>query len=46
MELYLTSSRLYKDLLKYYDNENIKEEFNKKIKKNNFKDGNEVNFFK
>jgi hypothetical protein len=31
MELYLISSELYRDLLKYYDDKNeIKERFNKK----------------
>jgi hypothetical protein len=46
MTLYLTSSRLYTNLLKYCDNENvIKEEFNKKIKEYKFEDENEVNYF-
>jgi hypothetical protein len=45
MTLYLTSQKFYKDLLKYYDNEKIKEEFNKKIKELNFNDGTEVNYF-
>jgi hypothetical protein len=46
MTLYLTSSKLYKDLLKYCVNDNeIKEEFNKKIKELNFNNKNEVNYF-
>jgi hypothetical protein len=45
MSLYLTSSRFYGELLKYCDNENIKEEFNKKIKEFNFEDENKVNYF-
>jgi hypothetical protein len=46
MALYLISSRLYKDLIKYCNNKNIiKEEFNKKIKEFNFEDENEVNYF-
>jgi hypothetical protein len=46
MTLYLTSSKLYKDLLKCnYNNNKIKEEFNKKIKELNFEDVNEVNYF-
>jgi hypothetical protein len=44
--LYLTSSGLYKDLLKYNRNKDkIKEEFNKKIKELNFEDENKVNYF-
>jgi hypothetical protein len=46
MILYLTSSELYKNLLKYSHNKNkIKEEFNKKIKELNYVDENEVNYF-
>jgi phosphoglycerate-specific signal transduction histidine kinase len=46
MTLYLTSSILYKNLLKYSVNKNeIKEEFNKKIKELNFKNIDEVNYF-
>jgi hypothetical protein len=45
MSLYLSSSRLYKCLLKYCDNENIKVKFNKKIKEFNFKNKNKVNYF-
>jgi hypothetical protein len=46
MTLYLTSSGLYEDLLKYCNNENeIKKEFDKKTKELNFEDVNEVNYF-
>jgi uncharacterized protein YktA (UPF0223 family) len=46
MALYLTSTRLYKNLLKYCNNENeIKKEFNKIIRERFFEDENEVNYF-